>query len=187
MLGGAALWCLLFLNEAQPLRAVTVAADDPENAINEERKFADNGGVNHFTRASYIELRNRRGIPAHFFFCRSAPLPPGPPEQRRRSVQEPQDDVGGVLALQESSPFPIGTEPIQFKIKIWPNRDTAAHSGRQPQDIRPSQLHIYLLPRLDHYSIACILIMDIPGVRTKGVFLSERPIAMSSSPTGFRQ
>jgi len=58
-LGGAALWCLLFLNEAQPLRAVTVAADDPENVINEERKFADNGGVNHFTRASYIELRNR--------------------------------------------------------------------------------------------------------------------------------
>ena len=61
------------------------------------------------------------------------------------------------------------------------------HSGRQPQDIRPSQLHIYLLPRLDHYSIACILIMDIPGARTKGVFLNERPIAMSSSPTGFRQ
>ena len=61
------------------------------------------------------------------------------------------------------------------------------HSGRQPQDIRPSQLHIYLLPRLDHYSIACILDMDIPGVRTKGVFLNERPIAMSSSPTGFRQ
>ena len=59
---------------------------------------------------------------------RTAPLPPGPPEQRRRSVQEPQDDVGGVLALQESSPFPIGTEPIQFKIKIWPNRDTAGGS-----------------------------------------------------------
>ena len=58
-MGGAALWCLLFLNESQPLRAVTVAADDPENVINEERKFADNGGVNHFTRASYIELRNR--------------------------------------------------------------------------------------------------------------------------------
>ena len=68
------------------------------------------------------------GRSAHFFFCRSAPLPPGPPEQRRRSVQEPQDDVGGVLALQESSPFPIGTEPIQFKIKIWPNRDTAGGS-----------------------------------------------------------
>ena len=48
-MGGAVLWCLLFLNEAQPLRAVVVAADDPENAINEERKFADNGGVNHFT------------------------------------------------------------------------------------------------------------------------------------------
>ena len=30
--------------------------------------------------------------------------------------------------MQESSPFPIGTEPIQFKIKIWPNRDTAGGS-----------------------------------------------------------
>ena len=58
-MGGAALWCLLFLNEAQPLRAVVVAVDDPENAINEERKFANNGGVNHFTRASYMALRNR--------------------------------------------------------------------------------------------------------------------------------
>ena len=42
-MGGAALWCLLYLNEAQPLRAVIVAADHPENFINEERKFADNG------------------------------------------------------------------------------------------------------------------------------------------------
>ena len=30
--------------------------------------------------------------------------------------------------MQEFSPFPIGTEPIQFKIKIWPNRDTAGGS-----------------------------------------------------------
>ena len=73
-MGGAALWCLLFLNEAQPLQAVTVAADDPENAINEERKFADNGGVNHFTRASYIELRNRRDI---FSFAALLPSPQG--------------------------------------------------------------------------------------------------------------
>ena len=76
MLGGAALWCLLFLNEAQPLRAVTVAADDPENAINEERKFADNGGVNHFTRASYIELRNR-GPYYIFSFAALLPSPQG--------------------------------------------------------------------------------------------------------------
>ena len=59
-MGGAALWCLLFLNEAQSLRAVATAAEDPENAVNEERNFADNGGdVNHFTRASYIEFRKR--------------------------------------------------------------------------------------------------------------------------------
>ena len=182
MLGGAALWCLLFLNEAQPLRAVTVAADDPENVINEERKFADNGGVNHFTRASYIELRNR-GPYYIFSFAALLPSPQG--------HQSSGDDQCKNLKITSVAYW-------RCKNPTFSNRDRAnsiqdqdlakpRHSGRQPQDIRPSQLHIYLLPRLDHYSIACILIMDIPGVRTKGVFLNERPIAMSSSPTGFRQ
>ena len=123
-MGGAALWCLLFLNEAQPLRAVAVAAVDPENVINEERKFADNGGVNHFTRASYIGLRNRGPTSAVRARCKVADTF----SKRKKQTDLDEDDVGGVLALQESSPFPIGTEPSQFKIKIWPNRDTAGGS-----------------------------------------------------------
>ena len=100
-MGGAALWCLLFLNEAQPLRAVTVAADDPENAINEERKFADNGGVNHFTRASYIGLRNRGPTSAVRARCKVADTF----SKRKKQTDLDEDDVGGVLALQESHLF----------------------------------------------------------------------------------
>ena len=82
------------------------------------------------------------------------------------------DSFEGCVYLDIDRSIAIFSVPCHDRLRCYPlhlpqQRDT---EGGSLQDIRPSQLHVYLLPKLDHYSFACIVDMSTPGVRTKGVF-----------------